>query len=66
MTNKKRKIIGGIIGGITYAMVMAGFDYLDNKDFSITKFILSLILFGLFMSFWIVYNAGKTKQKNNK
>lgn len=42
----KRILATFLIGGIVYALGMAGFDYKDGEPFDLNKFILQAILFG--------------------
>ncbi|MDH7914262.1 hypothetical protein [Winogradskyella sp. SYSU M77433] len=64
--NKKTKtiIIGGLIGGIAYASIMAGFDYSDGQDFRVWRFLLNAIIFGTFMAIMNIYNIKKQTEEN--
>ena len=67
--NKKTKsiIMGGVVGGVVYASMMAGFDYSDGQDFKIWKFIFHTSFFGIFMGVLTRYNLRKqAKKENNK
>ena len=65
-TQTKSIIKGGLIGGIVYALGMAGFDYTDGENFKVWKFIFDLSFFGIFMSFMTRYNLKKQAEKENK
>lgn len=45
---KTKIIVGGLFGGIVYALIMAGFDYADGGNFSVQKFILGVAFIGFF------------------
>ena len=68
MTTQTKAIIkSGLISGIVYAGLMAGFDYSDGQDFRIWKFIFRASFFGIFMGFMTRYNLRKqAKKENNK
>jgi hypothetical protein len=46
----KSGIVFGLITGLGFACIMAGFDFYDNKPFNILKFIFHFLFFGLFQS----------------
>ncbi|MEH1006738.1 hypothetical protein VDP25_03265 [Winogradskyella sp. ECml5-4] len=64
--NKKTKsiIIGGLVSGIVYAGLMAGFDYYDGNEFKIWRFLWNFFFFGGVMSLLTGYNV--RKQSENK
>jgi len=64
-TQTKSIIIGGFFGGIVYVGIMAGFDYYNEQDFRIWKFLWSFFFFGTFMVFLTRYNLKKSLEKNN-
>ena len=68
MTTQTKAIIkSGLISGILYAGLTAGFDYSDGQDFRIWKFIFHASFFGIFMGFMTRYNLRKqAKKENNK
>ena len=68
MTAQTKAIIkSGLISGVVYAGLMAGFDYSDGQDFKIWKFIFHASFFGIFMGFMTRYNLKKqAKKENNK
>ena len=68
MTTQTKAIIkSGLISGVIYAGLMAGFDYSDGQDFRIWKFIIHALFFGIFMGFMNIYNQKKqAKKENNK
>ncbi len=57
----KTRIISGSIGGLVFAIVMALFDYFDSKEFNLLKFVISSLIFGIFMFILV-----KTKNKKEK
>ena len=65
--NKKTKsiIMGGVVGGVIYTSMMAGFDYSDGQDFKIWKFIFHTSFFGIFMGVLTRYNLRKQAKKEN-
>jgi dipeptide/tripeptide permease len=63
-TRTKSIIKGGLFGGIVYALVMLGFDFIDGKNFNVWKFIFNLSFFGILMGFMIYYNLKKQVEKN--
>lgn len=56
-------LISGIFSGLTYALIMMGFDYYDNKELSLSKFILHAVVFGGIMAVSTMYSIRK-KEKN--
>ena len=68
MTIQTKAIIkSGLISGIVYAGLMAGFGYFDGQDFRIWKFIFHASFFGISMGFFTRYNLKKqAKKENNK
>jgi len=67
MTTQTKAIIkSGLISGIVYAGLMAGFDYSDGQDFRIWKFIFHASFFGIFMGFMTRYNLKKQAKKENR
>ena len=63
--NKQTKsiIMGGVVGGVVYASMMAGFDYSDGQDFKIWKFIFHTSFFGIFMGIGFPYITQKFGSK---
>ena len=53
----KSSAIGGIIGGLFYALGMAGYDFIDGENFNIYKFIFQTAFFGLFMGMLTYFNV---------
>lgn len=68
MKSQTKAIIkSGLISGVVYAVLMAGFDYSDGQDFRIWKFIFHASFFGIFVGFMTRYNLKKqAKKENNK
>ena len=62
----KTIIKSGLLSGIIYAGLMAGFDYSDGQDFRIWRFIFNLLFFGIFMGLINRYNLKKQTKKGNK
>ena len=65
-TQIKTIIKSGLISGIIYAGLMAGFDYSDGQDFRMWRFIFNALIFGIFMGLMTRYNLKKQadKEKN--
>lgn len=62
MTDKfKTGIIGGLAGGLFFAMAMAAFDYFNNTNFNTFKFIFHFVFFGLFQTLFFGINFKKNK-----
>lgn len=66
--NKKTKsiLIGGLVGGIAYTAIMAGFDYFNGKEFSLWKSLWNFLFFGGFMSLLTRYNLKKQHNISKK
>jgi hypothetical protein len=52
-------IKSGLISGIVFAALMAGFDYSNGQDFRIWRFLYNTLFFGIFMAFLTRYNLKK-------
>ena len=65
-TQTKTILKSGLLSGIVYAGLMAGFDYSDGQDFRIWRFIFHLLFFGIFMGLMNLYNLKKQTKKENK
>jgi len=61
----KKSIIGGLAGGLVFAIIMAAFDYIGNDPFNANKFIFHLIGFGLFQALLFNYNLRKKDKKTS-
>tara|TARA_B100000795_G_scaffold173880_1_gene131224 strand:+ start:918 stop:1118 length:201 start_codon:yes stop_codon:yes gene_type:complete len=59
----KSIIIGGLLGGIVYALVMAGFDLINRENFNLWKFIFNFIFFGISMTLMTRYSIKKSKNR---
>ena len=59
----KKSLVGGIVGGLIYALFMGGFDYFAGNNFNINKFIFDIIGFGLFQALFFNYNFRKNDKK---
>ena len=66
MSITKQSVIGGIISGLVYALIMAGFNYYEDKSFNLKIFILNFVVFGLFMGFYTTYRLRKQAKNKNK
>ncbi|AXT20389.1 hypothetical protein D7030_04515 [Flavobacteriaceae bacterium AU392] len=62
-TQTKSVLKSGLISGIVYAGIMAGFDYLDGQSFRIWRFIFNILFFGILISLMTQYNLKKTSSK---
>jgi len=47
--NIKLKIRTGVLSGLIFAVIMAGFEFYDEEKFSVLKFIFHAVIFGFFM-----------------
>ncbi|GAA4281873.1 hypothetical protein [Gaetbulibacter aestuarii] len=68
MSITRQSIIGGIISGLVYAAIMAGFDYYEDNSFNLKIFMLNFVLFGLFMGLYTTFRLrkkAKSKEKSN-
>ena len=61
---KTKIIVGGLFGGIVYALIMAGFDYATGENFSMKKFILGGTFFGIFQGA-IAYFSLKSQREGD-
>ncbi|GGW62556.1 hypothetical protein GCM10008085_12950 [Winogradskyella epiphytica] len=57
----KKRIIPGLIGGLAYAIIMAGYDLYIGEPFSLTKFVINTLLLGFLMS--VVFSFKNPKKK---
>jgi hypothetical protein len=55
-TITKKSIKSGLIAGIVFAGVTVGFDYYDDQDFRVWRFIFNFLWFGIFMGLLTNYN----------
>ena len=62
-TQTKTILKSGLLSGIVYAGLMAGFDYSDGQDFKIWRFIFHLLFFGIFMGLMNLYILKKTNEE---
>ncbi|MCH2194316.1 hypothetical protein [Kordia sp.] len=58
----KQLLLYGVISGIIFAVMMAGFDYFNGEEFSGLKFIIHASLFGFFMAITDKYILNKKKK----
>lgn len=54
-TQTKTKIKTGFFCGIFYAIIMAGFDFLDKENFHLLKFLFNFLFFGICMASMMKY-----------
>lgn len=59
--NLKHQIIYGAITGLVYASFIAAVDYYKDKEFSLKKFIIGMVAFGLAM--FVVTKIKSRKEK---
>jgi hypothetical protein len=59
----KSMIIGGLFGGIVYALGMAGFDLTDRENFNLWKFIFNFLFFGVSMALITRYSIRQSKNR---
>ena len=59
----KSLIIGGCVGGGVYAAIMAAFDYYDEQEFSLWKFVINFLIFGGFMTLTTWYSLKRANKK---
>ncbi len=52
----------GLLTGLIYALLMAGFDYSNEQSFRLFRFIINFLFFGIFMGLLAFYNIKKTKK----
>jgi len=57
----KSILISGLISGIVYAVLMAGFDYYDEKNFKVWRFIFNFVFLGILIGLVTRYNFKKEK-----
>ena len=62
----KTLLISGLFSGLTYAVIMMGFDYYDGKELSILKFIVHALIFGGLMALATRYNLKKKQKQDNQ
>ena len=48
----KLKIRTGVLAGLIFALIIAGFNYYNEEVFSVFRFLLHFVLFGVFMGFF--------------
>ena len=56
----------GILAGCFYAAVMAAFDYIDDQEFSLWKFIFNFLVFGGSNAFITWYSFKHADKKQNE
>jgi hypothetical protein len=54
-------IYSGLIAGLVFALIMLGFDYYNDEPFSLFKFLMHFVFFGIFNS----YLAYRKHKKDN-
>ncbi len=64
----KRSLISGIVSGVIYAGLNAGFDYSEGLNFRVGRFLFNFLFFGTFMVLMNRYILRKQakKEKNNQ
>lgn len=58
-------IKSGLLTGILYALIMAGFNYSSGEPFSIFKFLFHFFFFGLSMGLLARYNHKRASRKKD-
>ena len=56
----KKYIISGLISGLAFALLMAGWDYYKGKPFSALTFLIHSVLFALFNGY-LTYRKDQSK-----
>ncbi len=59
----KKFILTGLVSGLVFAILMAGWDYYQDRPFSVLKFVLHLVLFALFNGYMSYRSAKKRLDK---
>ncbi|QXP58630.1 hypothetical protein [Olleya sp. HaHaR_3_96] len=59
----KKYVINGLISGLAFAVLMAGWEYYKEQPFSAFKFVLHIVLFAL-LNGYLTYRKDKNKLKN--
>ena len=57
-------IRSGIISGLVFALIMAGFDYFKDQPFSVLRFAMHSVFFGLFNGY-MAYRKFKKDQNES-
>jgi len=58
----KKYIITGLISGLVFAILLAGWDYYKQNPFSVLKFVIHTIAFGAFNGYMTYIKETKAKQ----
>ena len=66
MSNTRQSVLAGLISGLVYALIMAGFDYYEDQQFYLKKFIVNFLVIGLFMGFYTIYKLRKQAKTKDK
>ncbi|MFH4968342.1 hypothetical protein V8G61_09070 [Gaetbulibacter sp. M240] len=67
MSDTRQSVLAGLISGLVYSLIMAGFDYYEDQQFSLKNFVVNFMIIGLFIGFYTTYKLrkqAKTKDKN--
>ena len=59
----KKAVISGLAAGIVYSLIMAAFDYGEDKAFNMGKLVIDFFWFGIFMG---VFNYFTLIRRNKK
>ncbi|WP_289046206.1 hypothetical protein [uncultured Olleya sp.] len=54
----KKYIITGLISGLVFAILLAGWDYYKQNPFSVLKFVIHTVIFGVFNGY-MTYRKAK-------
>ncbi|AXO79015.1 hypothetical protein DZC78_01005 [Olleya aquimaris] len=58
----KKYIITGLISGLVFAILLAGWDYYKQSPFSVLKFVIHTVVFGVFNGYMTYRKETKAKQ----
>ena len=65
MTITKQSILAGFISGLVYALIMAGFDYYEDKSFHVTTFFVNFLVLGVIMGVYTAFKLRRQAKKND-
>lgn len=61
----RKKVIGGLLSGLLFAVLMAIFDHVGHKDFDILKFLFYTIGYGILASL-LFFNRKSDKKTDTE
>jgi hypothetical protein len=65
MKYKKKTLAGGLIGGLTYALIQSLFDLMGNEAFDVNYFLFNFIFFGVGFGFFVNYHLRKNPKNKS-